>query len=41
MIPKLKRGILKYLGDKKYDLIITHTPFLSDASPNQSFKKVF
>lgn len=41
MIPKLKRGILKYLGDKKYDLIITHTPFLSDASLINSLKKYF
>ena len=41
MIPKLKRGILKYLGDKKYDLIITHTPFLSDASLINPLKKYF
>lgn len=41
MIPKLKRGILKYLGDKKYDLIITHTPFLSDASLINPLKKHF
>lgn len=41
MISKLKRGILKYLGDKKYDLIITHTPFLSDASLINPLKKYF
>lgn len=41
MIPKLKKGILKYLGDKKYDLIITHTPFLSDASLINPLKKYF
>lgn len=41
MIPKLKRGILKYLGDKKYDLIITHTPFLSDASLINPLKRYF
>mgnify|MGYP005887719269 CR=1 FL=1 len=41
MIPKLKRGILKYLGDKKYYLIITHTPFLSDASLINPLKKYF
>lgn len=41
MIPRLKRGILKYLGDKKYDLIITHTPFLSDAALINPLKKYF
>ena len=41
MISRLKRGILKYLGDKKYDLIITHTPFLSDASLINPLKKYF
>lgn len=25
----LKKGIIKYLGNEKYDLIITHTPFVS------------
>ena len=29
MASDLKKGILKYLGDRKYDLIITHTPFVS------------
>lgn len=41
MISKLKKGILKYLGNRKYDLIITHTPFLSDASLINPLKKHF
>ena len=28
MISKLKREIINYLGKKRYDLIITHTPFI-------------
>ena len=29
MASDLKKGIIKYLGNEKYDLIITHTPFVS------------
>lgn len=41
MIPKLKKEIIKYLGEKKYDLIITHTPFISTEKLINPLKKYF
>lgn len=41
MIPKLKKEIIKYLGEKKYDLIITHTPFISTEKLINPLKSYF
>lgn len=41
MAKKLKNGILKNLGDRKYDLIITHTPFMSTEMLILPLKKHF
>jgi glycosyltransferase involved in cell wall biosynthesis len=41
MIPKLKKEIIKYLGKKKYDLIITHTPFISTEKLINPLKEYF
>ena len=38
---KLKKGILNYLGDKKFDLIITHTPFVSTEKLIKPLKKYY
>lgn len=37
----LKNNVLKYLGEEKYDLIITHTPFISAVSLVNPLKKYF
>lgn len=36
-----KKAILKYLGERKYDLIIAHTPFVSSASMIRPIKEYF
>lgn len=41
MASDLKNGIIKYLGDRKYDLIITHTPFVSSEKLIFPLKKYF
>lgn len=41
-MPKdLKKGIIKYLGNEKIDLIFTHTPFISNAKLINSLKEYF
>ena len=37
----IKKGILKYLGNKKFDLIITHTPFFSSEKIIKPLKEYF
>lgn len=41
MASDLKKGIIKYLGNEKYDLIITHTPFVSTEKLITPLKKYF
>ena len=41
MASDLKKGIIKYLGNEKYDLIITHTPFVSTEKLIIPLKKHF
>ena len=41
MTSDLKKGIIKYLGNEKYDLIITHTPFVSTEKLIIPLKKHF
>ncbi len=41
MASDLKKGIIKYLGDRKYDLIITHTPFVSTEKLIKPLKEYF
>lgn len=41
MISKLRKEIIKYLGNEKYDLIITHTPFISTEKLIIPLKKYF
>ena len=41
MISKLKREIINYLGKKRYDLIITHTPFISTEKLINPLKSYF
>lgn len=41
-MPKdIKREVIKNLGDRKYDLIITHTPFVSSEAIIKPLKKYF
>lgn len=37
----IKKGIIEYLMDKKYDLIITHTPFVSSENIIKPLKEYF
>lgn len=37
----IKKGIIEYLGDRKYDLIITHTPFVSSENIIKPLKEYF
>ncbi len=41
MASDFKKGIIKYLGDRKYDLIITHTPFVSTEKLIKPLKEYF
>lgn len=41
MASDLKKGIIKHLGDRKYDLIITHTPFVSTEKLINPLKEYF
>lgn len=41
MASDLKKGIIKYLGDRKFDLIITHTPFVSTEKLINPLKEYF
>ena len=41
MVSKLKREIINYLGKKRYDLIITHTPFISTEKLINPLKSYF
>lgn len=38
---EIKREVIKKLGDKKYDLIITHTPFISSEAIVKPLKEYF
>lgn len=41
MANDLKKGVFKYLSKEKFDLIITHTPFISNANLIEPIKKYF
>lgn len=38
---KLRKGVIKFLGDEKFDLIITHTPFMGNPFLIKRLKKYY